>query len=83
MFFTKGEPERHSAFGMTPSASALFSPQSRTLRLRAEMPYSCTALAREKSALEASITSISHNFFVLSIFCVFVNIFKFISEKGE
>ncbi len=23
MFFTKGEPERHSAFGMTPSASAL------------------------------------------------------------
>jgi hypothetical protein len=29
MFFTKGEPERHSAFGMTPSASALFSPRSR------------------------------------------------------
>jgi len=22
MFFTKGEPERHSAFGMTPTASA-------------------------------------------------------------
>jgi hypothetical protein len=25
-FFTKGKPEQHSAFGMTPSASALFSP---------------------------------------------------------
>jgi len=51
MFFTKGEPERHSAFVMTPSASALFSPRSKTLRLRTEMPCSCTALAREKSGL--------------------------------
>ncbi len=60
MFFTKGEPERHSAFGMTPSASALFSPRSKTLRLRAEMPCSCTALAREKSGLNR----ISHEEFI-------------------
>ena len=36
-------------------ASALFSPRSRTLRLRTEMPCSCTALAREKSGLVGGI----------------------------
>jgi hypothetical protein len=50
MFFTKGEPERHSAFGMTPSASALFSPRSKILRLP-RCRDSGTALTREKNGL--------------------------------
>ncbi len=39
-FFAKGKPEQDSAFGMTPTASALFSPRSKILRRRPEKPCS-------------------------------------------
>jgi hypothetical protein len=59
-FFTKGEPERHGAFGMTPSVSALFSPRSRVyyvFGLKCLVPVPLWLVRNAGKQLIISITS--------------------------